>query len=111
MFYNFKNVQTAQQKCLRQPIDNRDGNLRIGLRSITYTVGWYSVVSDEEIPGIAVSPGLYGYKRLKKLVESREGITLTVNKENGLATLTVAENRNILLTHGLRTLLGFHEME
>ena len=49
MFHTLSNVQTVQRKCLRQPIDNRDGNLRICLRSMTYTVGGYNIDPGESI--------------------------------------------------------------
>ena len=102
MFHTLSNVQIAQQKCLRQPIDNRDCNLCIDLRSTAYTVGWYNIDPGETIEcvdigtewtqnwSISVTPGLYGFKRLKELIVPLDGITLELNKENGLGTLTVA---------------------
>ena len=33
---------------LPQIIDNRDGDIRIGLKCITYGVGWYSIVDGLE---------------------------------------------------------------
>ena len=43
-------------------------------------------------------------------MESLEGITLPLNKKNDLVTLTVAGHHSIILTVGLRTLLGFEGM-
>ena len=31
---------------LQQHIDNRDGIKRVGLRSFTYTLGWYNVIDE-----------------------------------------------------------------
>ena len=121
MFHNFKNVETAQQKCLTQPIDNRDGNLRIGLRSMTYTVGWFNIDPRENntwsklsaSPGELqrhqriVTPGPYGFKVLKEVIEHLDGIILELNKENGSVTLTVA-GQLIYLTDRLTSLLGLH---
>ena len=40
MFFMLTNVQSGAV-ALQEPIDNRNGNLRVGLHSITYMVGWY----------------------------------------------------------------------
>jgi len=39
MFHTLTNVQDAAAVPLQQPIDKQNGNLPVGLRSITYTVG------------------------------------------------------------------------
>jgi len=49
MFQTLANVQSGEAIRLQQCIDNRGGNLRIGLRSITYTVGWNNIEDDESI--------------------------------------------------------------
>jgi len=41
MFQTLANVQSSEAIRLQQCIDNRGGNLRIGLRSITYTIRWW----------------------------------------------------------------------
>ena len=43
MFHTLTNVQEGAAVPLQQPIDNQNGNLRVGLRSINYTVGWFNV--------------------------------------------------------------------
>ena len=47
MFHTLTNVQDAAAVSLQQPIDNQNGNLRVGLRSINYTLGWFNVGPQE----------------------------------------------------------------
>jgi len=49
MFETLSNVQSGEAIRLQQCIDNRSGNLRIGLRTLTYTVGWYNIEDGESI--------------------------------------------------------------
>ena len=102
----------------QSPSSNRDGHLYIGLKLITFTVGWYNIErgetfswrstgGPEETPNIP--PGLYGFDRLKEVLEGASSSpthTLAVSRENGLITLTVAPERRILLSDGLLTLFG-----
>ena len=96
MFQTLANVQTGEAVALLEPIDNRCGGLRVGLRSIAYTVGWYNVKPGEaflwrELGGSAstvpIPPGLYGVERLQDIIEestNKVDTTLLVSKENGL---------------------------
>jgi len=78
MFNTLTNVQDGAAVHLQQPIDNQNGDLRVGLRSVTYTVGWFNVGPQEaflcrrsgssEIMGImSFDPGLYSFPRLINL--------------------------------------------
>jgi hypothetical protein len=49
MSQTLTNVQYAEALSLQQYIDNRDGNMCVCLRSITYTIGWYNVDKGESI--------------------------------------------------------------
>jgi len=49
MFHTLTNVQDGAAVPLQQPINNQNGTLRVGLRSITYTVGWFNVGPQEAI--------------------------------------------------------------
>jgi len=49
MFHTLTNVQDETALLLQQPINNQNGNLRVGLRSITYTIGWFNVGPQETI--------------------------------------------------------------
>ena len=43
MFHTLSDVQRGEAVPLQQYIDNRDGHLCVGLKSITYAVGWYNI--------------------------------------------------------------------
>ena len=128
MFFMLTNVQSGAV-ALQEPIDNRNGNLRVGLRSITYMVGWYNVGAGESISWRApsnnesrrshprsttVAPGLYGIEDLIKLLEEAANdrsarIAISTNSLNGLLTLTVTNGWEVQITNGLLTLLGLND--
>ena len=126
MYHALTNVQSGDSLHLPQYIDNRDGLLRVGLRSITFTVGWYNVHERDEESiwylkqpprgqvSVAVStpvrPGLYGFDDLKALIEANGTTTLDLNKISGLVTLTVA-NAELILTAGLARFLGLWNLQ
>ena len=82
MILTFTNVQRCEAIPIQQPIDNQNGSLRIGLRSITLTVGWYNIekvekilvkANDNEPPtSRMIEPGLYSFKQLKDAMEGWE---------------------------------------
>ena len=128
MFFMLTNVQSGAV-ALQEPIDNRNGNLRVGLRSITYMVGWYNVGAGESISWRAssnnesrrsrprsttVAPGLYGIEDLIKLLEEAANdrsarIAISTNRLNGLLTLRVTNGWEVQITNGLLTLLGLDD--
>jgi hypothetical protein len=127
MFQTLTNVQSGEAIGLLQYIDNRDGNLCVGLRSITYTVGWHNVSSGQTFSWrstgwldtawqstvsqptvVNVDPGLWGFDLVKEVVEGT-GVTLEVNRANGLITLTVPGGREVQFTAGLLDLLGLED--
>jgi len=72
-------VEDGGAVALQQCIDNQQGELCVGLRQITYTVGWYNVGSEEaifwrssgstETAGTAeVGSGLYRFAHLRRLI-------------------------------------------
>ena len=106
---------------IQQYIDNRDGHLYIGLKSITFAAGWYNIEQGETFSwrstggpaeSLNIPPGLYGFDRLKEVLEgvsSSPTHTLKVSRVNGLITLTVPSGRGVLLSDGLLTLLGLDD--
>ena len=115
MFHILTNVQNGESKSLLEPIDNRRNNLRVGLRSITYTVGWFNVGENQEfryrvsndIQIKQIPPGLYGITDLQELLHdfTNKTIVLDANRANGLVYLTISEGVEILFTDQLLTLL------
>ena len=117
MFHTLSNVQRGEAIPLLRCIDNRDGRLAIGLRSITFAAGWYNIERGEKFSWrstggseetLNIPPGLYGFDRLKEVLKGASH-TLTVCGENGLITLTVAPGWAILLSDGLLALLGLDD--
>ena len=123
MFHTLSNVQSVEAIPLLRCIDNRDGRLAIGLRSITFAAGWYNIEKGEKFSwkntgrgdleppeeSLTIPPGLYGFDRLKEVLKGASSSpthTLTACGENGLITLTVAPGWAILLSDGLLALLG-----
>ena len=54
---------------LQQNIDNRGGKKRVGLRSFTYTLGWYNVQEEriqeeKEKKNSRIEPGYYSFQQL-----------------------------------------------
>lgn len=121
MFLTLTNVQSGGAVSLLQYIDNRSGNVRVGLRSVTYTVGWYNIEAGESISWrrasdsdtthhhtIEVPPGLYSLGILTSLLKAA-GPAITANSVNGLITLTILAGWEVLLTDGLLTLIGLDD--
>ena len=115
MFHTLSNVQRGEAIPLLRCIDNRDGRLAIGLRSITFAAGWYNIEKGEKFSwkntGSAVEESLTippGFDRLQEVLKGASH-TLTVCGENGLINLTVAPGWKILLSDGLLALLGLDD--
>lgn len=117
MFQTISDVQRGEAVPLQQYIDNRDGHLCIGLKSITFAVGWYNIEQGETFSWrrtggseetLNIPPGLYGFKQLKKILEGTR-LTIKMSRVNGLLTLTVAGGLEVLLSDGLLTLLGLDD--
>ena len=114
MYHALTNVQSGDSLHLPQYIDNRDGLLRVGLRSITFTVGWYNIHERVVIrlnDGLTqeISPGLYGFDDLKAFIEgASSALTLDLNKSNGRGTLTIDSGAGsiLMLSNYLATLFG-----
>ena len=113
MFQTLTNVQRGESVPLQQYIDNCSGDLLVGLRSITYTVGWFNIGVRESVSWrngggppekSDFTPGLYSFETLfENMIQT--GILLTVSQVNGLIKLTVNLGWEIQLTDGLLTLL------
>ena len=93
---------------LQQYIDNRDGDKRIGLKSITYCVGWYNVI-DEYFQKTGDRPiklvdGYYSFLQIADVFRPRN-ITLSATETNGIAYLITDDELKI--SKGLKMMLGF----
>jgi len=120
MFHTLSNIQTGDAIPLRQVIDNREGKILVGLRSIIYWVGWHNIRQEERLrwktdqDGRIISkllkPGLYSFNQLKEvLMEVGSGIVLEVDKTDGRITMAVPAGIQIQLSPGLKLLLGLDD--
>ena len=117
MFHTLTNVQEGAVPLL-EPIDNREGLLCIGLRSITCTVGWYNIKAGETLSwrsesadlSLDIPQGLYSFEQLKEAMDvANPSASLTVSQVNGLIKLEVAEEWEVSMTDGLLALLGLDD--
>ena len=81
MFLTLSNVRRGEAVPLQRYIDNRDGHLYVALKSIIFTVGWYNIERGETFSWKSIGggggaketrtipPGLYGFDRLKEVLE------------------------------------------
>ena len=90
-------------------IDNRDSTKMIGLKSITYLVGWYNVTSKQYLATkskrIDIEPVLYNFNDLRQIF-SDKSVILSVNYTNGFVTLEIPPNKEIELSSGILSLFG-----
>ena len=106
MYHTISNINNTVN--LQQYIDNREGNKRVGLKSFTYTLGWYNVV-DEYVQKTGQRPhriedGYYSFQQIADIL-STLNISLTVNENNGIASLTT--DNELKMSKGLKLMLGF----
>ena len=119
MYQTLTNVQTGAPVQLQQYIDNRKGDLCVGLKSITFAVGWYNVQAPAlfsyrpaggagPTTDVPIPPGLYGFNQLADLL-SGDAATFSVNQATGLISLSVAAGFEVRLDDALGTVLGLDD--
>jgi len=121
MFHILTNIQDGAAVGLQQSIDNRNGSMRVGLRSLTVTVGWYNVEAGEmlswrrsgslEEGSFEFPPGFYRVSRMMNLMRSkaREYAIFRVSSFTGLITLEVLDGWELHFTDGLLSLLNIDD--
>ena len=95
MYHTLTHVQSGQPTRLLRPLDN-NANMRIGLRSITYTVGWHNLDAQKihiRPPGggitiVNTEAGLYNFDQLQSMFKQQQ-LVITVSRYNGIANLVV----------------------
>ena len=106
MYHTISNIDNTIN--LQQYIDNRDGNKRVGLKSFTYALGWYNLISEYfQKTGQSshrIQDGYYSFQQIADIFQSNN-ITLSVNETNGIASLITPNELKI--SKGLRQILGY----
>ena len=125
MYQTITNAQNNVPIQLQESIDNRHGNLRVGLKSITYTVGWYNIqegeyfyiltIGDVGSPRIiSIPPGLYNVEQLIAALEVSDFIKVEINEFNGYVKIKlVSTDINILgyfFSDNVANILGVSEL-
>ena len=92
---------------LQQYIDNRDGFKRVGLKSLTYCLGWHNIHNevlqkDDEFL-VRIPSGYYSFQQLADIFR-RHKINMSVNETNGRVTLTTPSE--LKTSKRLKTMLG-----
>ena len=107
--HTLTNIQTGKPYQLQSYIDNRDNDKTVGLKSITYWVGWHNLIWKQFIATknkmIDLEPGLYNFNDFKDIFLN-QSINLSVNKTNGSITLEIPASTEIQLSTGILSMLG-----
>ena len=116
MFHTLTNIQRGVPVPLRRPLDNREGRACVALRSLTYNVGWHNISKTEfllwqnpdtgESGKVEIPAGLYSFEALQDLLSVSSGLSLDVNQENGVVSLTVPRSFAIKMSPQILQLLG-----
>lgn len=101
---------------LQQYIDNTNSDIKVGLRSIMYNIGWYNInyetvkwIKGGTTPDVdfIIQPGLYNFNDLQNiLINTTPQLKLHINKSNGIAVISVPKGYDVHLTDGLKQMLG-----
>ena len=103
MFLTITDASKGKPYTLQAPIDNSDGKLTIGIRSISMWVGWYNIYEEQtwrwskpaEGAGsteIKLEAGLYSFSELVEILTSEiEGLSIMVKHSGGAGSITAAE--------------------
>ena len=104
---------------LQTPINNKSGNLKIGLKSITMWVGYYNVKKQdhfkwlrtgEQAMNVFIEPGLYSFNELAEIfTDAVPDLTLGVNTLNGKIGLSIPENIEVQFPQQIKDLLGLQD--
>ena len=116
MFLTIDDASKGKPCTLDTHLDNQQGNMKIGIRSVSWWVGWYNIYEEQkcrwdregqESTEIKIPAGLYDYKQITKLLtDAVEGLIISINPANGLIDMTIPPGVSIYLSEAVRYLLG-----
>jgi len=105
MYHTISNINKTIN--LQQYIDNRDGCKKIGLKSFTYTMGWYNLIDASVTfhgqPKKDIPSGYYSFQQLSDLLEEFN-IVLSVGETNGIAN--TSSERGAKIGTQMKNMLG-----
>jgi len=123
------NVQSGEAIQLQQPIDNTEGDLYVGLKSIFYSVGWYNLtnhVNSITLWGVTGQPaftnvtssnvitdkaGLVSYTTLASNINAcSTQCSITLDQTTGKITLTVNSGYYLYISSSLSAQVGISSL-
>lgn len=104
---------------LPEPINNQDGNLKIGIRSIGCWVGFYNIYEKqgcrwgrgrEDGSDFVIEPGLYFFKEIaRNLRKAVKNLNLVLDKTTGLIDLSIPEGISLWIPEAVKYMLGIQD--
>jgi len=104
---------------LPESFDNREGTLKIGIKSIGCWVGFYNIYekhrcrygsSGESGTDFYIEPGLYNFKEISKdLRKAVKRLSLSLDKITGLVDLTIPDGVILWLPEPVKYILGIDD--
>ena len=104
---------------LPTPIDNRNGHLKIGIKSIGYWVGFYNIYEEQTCylgrqgqgnTVFKIKPGLYNFKEFSRMLRKKvPGLNLALNKITGLIDLTLPEGVDVWFPDAVKYMIGLDD--
>ena len=121
MFLTITDASKGKPYTLQAPIDNSDGKLTIGIRSISMWVGWYNIYEEQTwrwnkpaegavSTEIKLEAGLYSFSELVEILTAEiEGLSIMVNRKNGVINMIIPDGYELWLTDPMRYVLGLDD--
>lgn len=104
---------------LPESLDNREGTLKIRIKSIGCWIGFYNIYERQRCrygssgePGtdFYIEPGLYNFKEISRdLRKAVKGLTLSLDKITGLVDLTIPDGVSLWLPDAVKYMLGIDD--
>lgn len=101
---------------LPEAIDNKNGQLKIGIRGINYWVGLFNIKvrqrcrwqrSDQDFRDFYIDPGLYNFKELvKDLKKGVRDLNIVLDKTTGLAKFIIPNGVALWISEPLKYCFG-----
>jgi hypothetical protein len=120
MFQTLLNVQDGEAVGLQQCVDNSKSDRRVGLRSLTWWVGWFNWEGGKAMlwrrrnsanPSSCLIPaGLYSERQVtESITASFSGLQIAVGEHDGVVNFTVPAGYEVRLSDHLRQLYGLDD--
>ena len=117
MHHFVSNIQQQEAVALQQYIDNCNGNMKVGIKSITFWFGLYNIKQEEVIQyhktvkrTRIIEPGYYSFNQLSGILTNM-GANIKINKANGKITLIIPPGEYLLISDSIKSMLGLESKD